>query len=431
MSGFLDRLLGRAKTAAPAASSPGFPYELAVRPGGPVPVERLPRVSIVILNLNGKHHLKGCFDSLSALDYPREKLEVVLVDNGSSDGSVEEMRARHGWVRLFVNERNVGFAAGCNQGAREAREPQVLVFLNNDMRVAVDWLRELVAPIVRGECSATTSKMYSWDGKVLNSAGGAMNFHGLGIQVGIDELPSAHFDIPRKTLFPCGGAMAMDARVYFEVGGFDDEFFAYYEDVDLGWRLWVEGHECHYVPSSQCWHHHSATSRRLPLEMVRLIQVRNPLLACFKNYDEDNLRRVLAPMLALAVRRTWMMMGVHEDKSFRIEHAEDPARGGVLKLLEKARQAAFEEKIEVRRVGMADLLAINDLLGNWPHWSARRSTVQARRRRPDAEIFALFLKPHWCIEGEKGYMELQQGLSGLYGLEQLFGADRLPEANKP
>jgi hypothetical protein len=57
--------------------------------------------------------------------------------------------------------------------------------------------------------------------------------------------------------------------------------------------------------------------------------------------------------------------------------------------------------------------------------------VQARRRRPDAEIFALFLKPHWCIEGEKGYMELQQGLSGLYGLEQLFGADRLPEANRP
>lgn len=432
MSGFLNRLFGKPKpTPVPPASSGGFPYELQVRPGGPVTNDQLPRVSIVILNLNGKHHLQGCFESLSALDYPKDRLEVILVDNGSSDGSVEEMRSRHGWVRLFVNDRNVGFAAGCNQGAREARDAQVLVFLNNDMRVAADWLRELVAPLVRGECQATTSKMYSWDGKVLNSAGGAMNFHGLGIQVGIDELPSAHFDIPRKTLFPCGGAMAIDARVYFEVGGFDDEFFAYYEDVDLGWRLWVQGYECHYVPSSECWHHHSATSRRLPMEMVRLIQVRNPLLACFKNYDEENLKRILAPMLALAVRRTWMMMGVHEDKSFRIEHAEDPARGGVMKLLEKARQAAFEEKIEVRRVGMADLLAINDLLGNYPHWQRRRAAVQARRHRSDAEIFALFLKPHWCIEGEKGYMELQQGLSELYDLNALFGGDRLPEARKP
>jgi GT2 family glycosyltransferase len=409
--------------------SSGFPFELRVHPGPPPARAALPRASIVILNLNGRHHLQGCFESLAKLDYPKDKLELILVDNASNDGSIEEMRQQHADVRLFENERNVGFAAGCNQGAREAREPGVYVFLNNDMRVEPEWLRELVAPIVRAECSATTSKMMSWDGKVLNSAGGAMNFHGMGIQVGMDEPDEARYSTPRRTLFPCGGAMAIAAPVFRECGGFDEEFFAYYEDVDLGWRLWVQGHESHYVPSSVCYHHHSSTSKRLPLEMLRLIQVRNPLLACFKNYDEDNLRLLLGPLFALALRRTWMMMGIPDEQSFRIEHAMDPAPAGMKRLFDRAR-SSLESEVDVRRVGIADLLAVNDLLGRWEHWSKRRAEVQARRKRSDAEIFRLFLKPHWCIEGERGYEELQRGLTAFYGLDELFGPDRLPKARK-
>lgn len=412
-----------------AEESSGFPFELRVTPGPPPARAALPRASIVILNLNGRHHLQGCFESLAKLDYPKEKLELILVDNASNDGSIEEMRQQHSDVRLFVNERNVGFAAGCNQGAREAREPGVYVFLNNDMRVEPEWLRELVAPIVRAECSATTSKMLSWDGKLLNSAGGAMNFHGMGIQVGMDDPDEARYSTPRRTLFPCGGAMAIDAQVFRECGGFDEEFFAYYEDVDLGWRLWVQGHESHYVPSSVCYHHHSSTSKRLPLEMLRLIQVRNPLLACFKNYDEHNLRLLLGPLLALALRRTWMMMGIPDEQSFRIEHAMDPAPAGMKRLFDRAR-SSLESEVDVRRVGISDLLAVNDLLGRWEHWSKRRAEVQARRKRSDAEIFRLFLKPHWCIEGERGYEELQRGLTAFYGLDELFGPDRLPKARK-
>jgi len=417
------------KPATRAEPAGGFPFELRVEPGAPVATADLPRAAIVILNLNGRHHLQGCFESLAQLDYPKDRLELILVDNASNDGSIEEMRQQHASVRLFVNARNVGFAAGCNQGAREARDPGVLVFLNNDMRVEREWLRELVAPIVRHECSATTSKMMSWDGKVLNSAAGAMNFHGLGIQVGMDEPDEERYSTPRRTLFPCGGAMAIDARVFRECGGFDEEFFAYYEDVDLGWRLWVQGHESHYVPSSICYHHHSATSKRLPLEMLRLIQVRNPILACFKNYDDENLRSVLGPLLALALRRTWMMMGIPDERSFRIEHVADPAPAGVKRLLGRARSAR-ESEVDVRRVGVADILAVNDLLGRWEHWMQRRAEVQARRRRSDAEIFRLFLRPHWCIEGERGYEELQRGLTDFYGLDELLGPDRLPKPRK-
>ena len=329
-------------------------------------------------------------------------------------------------MRLHVNDRNLGFSVGCNQGAELSPRAEVLVFLNNDMRVAKDWLKELVAPLVRRECVAATSKMWSWDGKVLNSAGGGMNFHGLGIQRGYEEPPSPAFDAPMKTLFACGGAMAMDAAEFRRIGGFDGEFFAYYEDVDLGWRTWLAGGEVHYVPSSQCWHHHSSTSRRLPVEMVRLIQVRNPVLSCFKNYDDEHLRQVMPAILSLFVRRMWMNSGLHEkDAEFRIEHATNPASSMFRRMLDKA-QARFDETIDFRRIGAADLVAINDLLGNWDHWMERRRGVQALRRRPDSEIFALFQKPFWCIEGERGYVELQKGLVAFHGLDRLFPPDNLP-----
>ncbi|MCY2960654.1 MAG: glycosyltransferase family 2 protein [Planctomycetota bacterium] len=429
MKKILDKLAGRPgpAPAARAGLSNAPAPDLVVTPGPAVAERNLPRVSIVILNLNGKHHLKGCFESLAALDYPKDRLEVVLVNNGSDDGSVDEMRAKHAWVRLDVNERNVGFAEGCNQGASLAAKPEVLVFLNNDMRVAKPWLKELVAPIVRGECASTTAKMYSWDGKLMNSAGGGMNFHGIGIQRGYNVEPGPEFDVPVKTLFACGGAMAMSASVYRDVGGFDPEFFAYYEDVDLGWRTWVQGHETRYVPTAVCWHHHSSTSKRLPAEMIRLLQTRNPLLACFKNYDDANLRAVLAPMLALHTRRTWMVSGLHaRDEEFRIESATNPKSGFFQRMLEKAHHK-LDEEVLVRRIAAADLIGVNDLLGRWDHWMGRRKVVQSKRRRTDAEIFRLFLKPHWCIEGEKGYGELQRGMESFFGLDTAFPADSLPD----
>jgi GT2 family glycosyltransferase len=412
-----------ASTARPRLHRP----DLEVRASAPLADKDLPRCAIVILNLNGRHHLAPCFESIAQLDYPKERVETILIDNASSDGSVEEMRAQHGWVKLVVNERNVGFAAGCNQGAKLAKNAGVLVFLNNDMRVDPKFLRELVAPLVHGECQATTAKMFAWDGKLMNSAGGGMNFHGIGIQRGYLEPPGAEFDVPLKTLFACGGAMAMDAGVFHEVGGFDEEFFAYYEDVDLGWRTWVQGHTVQYVPTARCWHHHSSTSRRMPPETIRLLQTRNPVLACFKNYDDENLRALLGPILALHLRRMWMVSGLHEhDREFRIEDLSNPAGGGGLKrMLDKAERVLIKDDIGVRRTAAADLIGINDLLGRFDHWSARRAAVQAKRRRADAEIFGLFLKPNWCIEGERGYVELQRGMTSYLGLDRFLPADSL------
>jgi len=406
-----------------SARTPGDPVDplrLRVELGEAVRDEELPRCAIVILNLNGCHHLAPCFETLRALDYPEDRFEVILIDNASTDGSREELRNRHSWVRLIENDRNVGFAVGCNQGASAAQDAEVVVFLNNDMRVEPGWLRELVSPLVREECQATTAQMLSWDGKRVNSAGGGMNFHGIGIQRGLEELPGPDFEWPRKTLFACGGAMAMRRDLFEEVGGFDDEFFAYYEDVDLGWRTWILGHEVWYVPGAICYHHHSSTSRRLPLEMIRLLQIRNPLLACFKNYDDENLKRVLPAMLALATRRALLVSRLEDDSAFRIERADGVTVGPIRRLLRRLLPGKNATTASLQRVGVADLLGINDLLGRWDHWSAKRRKVQDARRRPDRETFGLFLRPEWNIEDEAGYLELQRGVSALYGIDELF-----------
>jgi GT2 family glycosyltransferase len=427
--GFLQRLLGNRRPILGPRSIHGGAGEPAqggqrlapvrLAPGGAVAPAELPRVAVVILNYNGLRHLDGCFESLRALDYPAGKVEVILVDNGSSDESVPAVKEKHAWVRLLENPQNAGFSAGCNQGARAAEGAEVLVFLNNDMRVEPGFVRELVAPIVRGECQCSTGKMLSWDGKRMNSAGGGMNFHGIGIQKGYEDVPGPEHDVPVRTLFACGGAMAIERQVFFDAGGFDEDFFAYYEDVDLGWRLWVEGYEVHYAPRAVAYHHHSSTSRTFPPETVRLLQVRNPLLACFKNYDDENLARVFPAALALAVRRMLLVAGIPDDTPYRIERQEARDKGVAGRILDKALRAA-DDTAPLKKVAVADLIGINDLLGNWEHWEARRAGVQSRRRRSDAEIFQLFHKPLWCVEEEAAYRALHFGSARRFGVDDLF-----------
>ncbi|HVS11024.1 MAG TPA: hypothetical protein VMS76_14235, partial [Planctomycetota bacterium] len=242
--------------------------------------------------------------------------------------------------------------------------------------------------------------------------------------------PAPEHDLPRRTLFACGGAMAVKADVFAAAGGFDPEFFAYYEDVDLGWRLWVLGHEVHYGPGAVCYHHHASTSRTFPPETVRLLQVRNPLLSCVKNYDDENLRAVLPAALGLFLRRMLLVSGLGDPRPFRIEHARGEREGLLARLLAPLRggraKPLLEARVPITRIAAADLIGANDLLGRWDHWMARRAEVQSRRRRPDAEIFRLFLQPLWCIEDDPGYRELHEGLARFAGLERLFEGLSLP-----
>ena len=374
-----------------------------------------PDATVVVPNWNGKHHLERCFTSIAALDYPG-RVEAVLVDNGSEDGSVEFMRRRFPDVGLITNPGNEGFARACNAGAAAASTP-VVAFLNNDMRVDPRWLRALT-DAMGGDVRCVGSKILSWDGKELNFAGGAMNFHGIGVQRGLGERDLARFDDEADSLFACGGGMAIDRALFLEAGGFDEGFFAFYEDVDLGWRLWVRGERVRYVPTSVAYHHHSATANRVDVHLMRRLHVRNPLLTLFKNYDDENLRRALPAALLLSLRRTKYLLALDE-RGWSLEEGARP-RTGPLAVL-RTRIDARRNRVSVPRAGIADILAINDLLDDLPGWIDRRREVQAARRRPDAEIVPLFVEPRRPAEDPREYLEIQDELLRFLGLDDVLG----------
>jgi GT2 family glycosyltransferase len=374
-----------------------------------------PPVTVIVLNLNGRDHLRPCLSSLGELDYPRDRLEVLLVDNGSRDDSVAVARREFPWVRVLPFRENQGFCRGINLGVREASTPFV-AFLNNDTRVDPRWLAELVAPVVSGRADATGSRILSWEGDLVHFAGGGSNFHGIAFQVGMNGKDQAAFRKEGPTLFPCGAAMLLRKELFLEAGGFDEDFFAFYEDVDFGWRLWLLGHTVLYVPGSVVYHRHSATASRVGIQRLRVLHVRNPLYMIFKNYEEPNLRRVLPAALLLSLKRTAYLAGVPEE-DFRIERMGEPRKDRGLLF---RRNGAGREEASVPKVALADLIAYTDFARNLPALVRKREAIQTRRVRPDREILPLFVNPMWAVEEPEEYSALQEELVRFLGLADLF-----------
>jgi GT2 family glycosyltransferase len=273
----------------------------ASAPAAASPLPDTPTVSVVVVNWNGKTHLRDCFGSLQRSDYPADKLELICVDNGSKDGSVEFLGAEFPRVKVVGLDRNRGFTGGNEAGVREATG-DVLVFLNNDMRVEPDCLRELVGAL-DADCSCAGARVLSWDGRAIDFIRGSLNFEGRGFQdsYGLPNLPE--LATPAETFFPNGGAFAVTRDAYDRAGGFDPAFFAYYDDVDLGWRLRLTGTSIRVVGRAVVYHRHGATSRTQPHGQKRFLMDRNALWTLMKSYGESALRRTLGPALVLAIRR--------------------------------------------------------------------------------------------------------------------------------
>ena len=279
-----------------------------------------PAVSVVIVNWNGLEHLETCLGSIAASDVPSSQLQVVLVDNGSTDGSVAFVRSRFPQVTVVELPGNTGFTGGTAAGVEKAFG-EVLVFLNNDMRVDSRAIR-LLAEAVDGTCDCAAARVLSWDGSRVDFVQGTANFEGLGFQEYYGARADAGFDHQRVTFFPNGGAFAVGRAAFERAGGFDDRFFAYYDDVDLGWRLRLTGARIRVVPAALVYHRHGATARRFPQPQKRFLMDRNALLSVLKNYGDATLERVLAPVLLLAARR--IVQDTRVVKGSRTAHALAP-----------------------------------------------------------------------------------------------------------
>lgn len=220
-------------------------------------MSEIPDVSVIIVSYNGKQHLESCLRAVQAQQ--DVTFECILVDNGSTDGSAAFVRGRFPWVKLLESERNLGFAGGNNRGAVEARG-RLIAFLNNDTLAEPTWLSALREGLGAGpDVAAVTSRIvYMHDPTLLDSAGDGMTRAGGAFKHGHGGPASGH-TVRREVFGACGAAFLLRRAVFEEVGGFDEDFFASHEDVDLSYRLRLRGYRCLYVPDSLVLHAGSAT----------------------------------------------------------------------------------------------------------------------------------------------------------------------------
>jgi GT2 family glycosyltransferase len=216
-----------------------------------------PDVSVVIVTWNGRPHLDTCLQSVEA---QRDVgVETIVVDNGSTDGTADYVRARYPWVKLVPLTANLGFAGGNNAGVREARG-RFVAFLNNDTSADPLWLRALLSGMdeANGFALVTSRIVYMHDPDVIDSAGDGVLRWGGAFKRHHGE-PASAAAVTQEVFGICGAACLMPRAVFDDLGGFDEDFFVSHEDVDLSYRARLRGYRCRYVADAVVRHVGSAT----------------------------------------------------------------------------------------------------------------------------------------------------------------------------
>jgi GT2 family glycosyltransferase len=254
----------------------------------------LPAISIIIVNWNGKDFLPVCLSSLAALDYPKDEVEVILVDNASTDGSHAYISASHPAVKIVLLDKNYGFCKPNNEGAKAATG-EYLVFLNNDTEVSPMWLRELVRPALEdAEIISVASKMLYYDRRdTINTAGGKITIIGGGFYRGYGVKDAPAYNEPGYTGFGCAAGVLVKKSFFLSIGGFDEDHFAACEEHDLGWKAWLYGYKVAYAPDAVMYHRQSGTfGTRSNADAGKVfLNTRNRLFNIVKNLDSGNMWR--------------------------------------------------------------------------------------------------------------------------------------------
>jgi len=222
------------------------------------------KAAIIIVNWNGVQFLQDCLSSVSRQTYPN--FDIYFVDNGSTDESVSYVKDSYPNIRLICLKNNYGFAGGNNRGIEAAlmdRDIDYIVLLNNDTVVHPDWLRELIITAERDEkIGAVGSKMIFYhDRERINTMGIVPLKNGNALNYRKHEKQEAHTET--EWIFaPCAGAALYSRKALEKTGLFDEDYFCYLEDVDLGHRLNKCGFISYVAPRSIVYHIHSGTSSR-------------------------------------------------------------------------------------------------------------------------------------------------------------------------
>ncbi|GFP19777.1 heptose III glucuronosyltransferase [Candidatus Hakubella thermalkaliphila] len=258
-----------------------------------------PLVSIIVVNWNGKRYLKKCFDSL--FDQTYSNIEIIMVDNGSTDDSVHFVRDSYPHVKVIENGENRGYTVANNIGAAEA-SGKYLLFLNNDTRVDSGCVAALVEAIVSGQgvgCWACTQLSYDGSPEVIPEGG--MDFLGYPTK-------------SQRTFYASGACLFIDRHLFFDLGSFDEAMFSYVEDCDLCWRVRLRGYDVACVSEALVYHAGGGTSGRGATQLKsyaesgkqfvtslrrRYLAEQNTIRMLLKNYSLPILALVLPIYLAV------------------------------------------------------------------------------------------------------------------------------------
>ena len=245
--------------------------------------KELPSVSIVIVNYNGMKFLKDCLDSAFGLDYPKEKIEVIVVDNGSTDGSLKFISKNYSKVKLLKNDTN-NYARANNLGIKKSRSELVAV-LNNDTKVDKKWLIELVKVITKNRIiGGVGSKSLLMDGRIDNVGISEFpNFYWS--NRGHGEIDKGQYDKEREVYSLNGSSMLFRKKCLEEAGLEDEDFNIYVEEIDLAEKCKKLGWKLVYCPRSILWHHHGGTINENS-ETFTFLSERNRLYFLAKHFPE-------------------------------------------------------------------------------------------------------------------------------------------------
>ncbi len=240
------------------------------------------RATVVVVNYNGRRYLADCLTALERQTVPRHRYEILLIDNGSHDGSTEFVRAHFPGVRAIALSRNLGFTGANNLGFRLARGRHV-VLLNNDTRVAADWLAALIAAADGERVGGVTARLLFRDEPgVVNSTGLVLYRDGRGGDRHLRQPDGPATREPAEVFGGCGASLLLTRELLDDLEGFDPALFMYYEDLDLAWRARLRGWRFVYAPAAVV--EHVCGGSTVPASPFLLRQIeRNRTLVSLRN----------------------------------------------------------------------------------------------------------------------------------------------------
>jgi len=335
-----------------------------------------PTLGVVTVTHDGLDHLKSFIPALR--QNTREStvsLKLLVIDNASSDGTEEWLRNQK--IDTLRFDSNQGFAKPNNLGVERLHDCEYVALLNNDTRVCDGWYEPLVEAIQEDESIVAAGAILTdWSGEKIDFDGGVVSFSGHAHQSNQGKPVSMITPDNRDALFVCGGAMLVRRSLFLRLGGFDEDFFAYFEDVDFGWRARMAGYRIVLVPESRVMHRHQGTAGRLPFPPRMRLYERNALCTVLKNYDDNH----LWPALSASLLALYERMASYSAFDYQGLLPPDPLPP----------KAPAEGNYAISGLSGAQLLAVADLAHQWDFWMRKRQITQAMRRKPDYDLFPLF-----------------------------------------